>query len=1409
MQVAEKQAQFASQSDDGLQRLPWWKDRRFPRRLGLALLGLAVTVFAVWQPPHDNPYHELTGVDWWWNPVEFNGPKRLPIIPADLHGIAVRELAKTDDGSSLPEEIWVVGAGCLVARSQDNGATWERIDVLGKSGKGRYSTELEQALLSPPWWTEAPNAVPPTPPAVSPAANDSGSGSGKNFEDAKASEDEASEDKATKSDPEEEAAVSSESRYITAAVQFKPEPKSYAKPDWGDYPMPPRNFYDITFEGEDGWIVGDGGTILHTADGGESWERQHTEIPYILNAISFVNDEIGFAVGSAETLLQTVNGGRTWASIPVEESAPVAAQFDPASSAQQQRDCFFAVEAVAPASVNSGEIRPDNVVVIFGGYSGTVFQYRRGGLAAAMVDPGDVSSMASEPGNQIQGTARISAIGAAPAASSPAGDLKFYVLRQNGLSGLTISAGGSKPYSTTTLKVPDGIDAASDVLAVPSSNVAVLAYNTTMPSVAFSGEALSTVDLADSRWIFDTDLTGVAIASTSEITSPARGSLARTSSGSLWYAGGRGFIATSSEANAAWTPVTRLMRRMDGLVAYSSVSPFPKYYSDYQAGASDVENLTDQWTGTGPYFVLAAPWYFVFLTGFIGIVIWELQTKIPPEPTRIRKSVEPVAASDRPIEKGDPDPLGFGQIAAGLCRFIRNEKTEPPLTIGLTGGWGSGKTSLMNLLKGLLEDFEFRPVWFNAWHHQQESQMLASLLTSIRANGVPGIRQPLQWLRFRFRLLWIRARHRYVWSFLLLLMSSASVAYFMSGDHSLSHAWDNLYSTVTGIVSGPAEPEPAEPSTNPDLLALRTEAGMDAQRARLLSYRIAENSKQQVKIERRLQRAVRNGDFNDGRIADADMADESARPVADDLFEKRVAFVIEDIQDIIREYPSAATSSVTTSESAAETSALIMLLSSAIGLIFSVVRGVKAFGIEPGQLLASVSGSMKIRDLSAEAGFRHHFAKEFNDVTTALAPRSLVILIDDLDRCRPEHVMETLEMVNFLVSSGRCIVVMGLAKGRVVRCIAGEFKEIAADETPEEFAVNYLEKIINVELAVPQMKREQAAQLVTERNDEKPAEESKKPKSSGSQLLESVSRLPHAARSWGRIAAVCLTLCVGWYVGSMWLGVPERNDSSQPDDGIAQASSAPAPLSGIEDGTSVTPGSQIPAGPDMTNPLGNSDINPVVKLIPGEKSSNLGDRILLFGICGVGLVLGGIAWLQQRPLVYVDSPVFANAMYIWLDVVTQKPFTPRSLKQFVNHVRFVSMRYALGVHERTRWETFIDWLHSVLIRDEKKQHVPPVVSDADAKEQQRECIFVFLCAVHNLDSRFVDDDQWWSFLSAGCIGTPPEEIGSDLCDTLRKAVDEHQRLFEHAWPISEADRTRFRGFNRDKSMSFTATVPSD
>ena len=62
------------------------------------------------------------------------------------------------------------------------------------------------------------------------------------------------------------------------------------------------------------------------------------------------------------------------------------------------------------------------------------------------------------------------------------------------------------------------------------------------------------------------------------------------------------------------------------------------------------------------------------------------------------------------------DSLGIASHAHALATFFSN--TDTPITVGIQGEWGSGKTSLLNTIHHLLvAENEFKQIWVNAWEH--------------------------------------------------------------------------------------------------------------------------------------------------------------------------------------------------------------------------------------------------------------------------------------------------------------------------------------------------------------------------------------------------------------------------------------------------------------------------------------------------------------------------------------------------------------------------------------------------------------------------------------------------------------------------------------------------------------------
>ncbi|MEV0717480.1 P-loop NTPase fold protein [Asanoa sp. NPDC050611] len=76
--------------------------------------------------------------------------------------------------------------------------------------------------------------------------------------------------------------------------------------------------------------------------------------------------------------------------------------------------------------------------------------------------------------------------------------------------------------------------------------------------------------------------------------------------------------------------------------------------------------------------------------------------------------------------------LRYARIAEALAGIIR--ESEPQFAVGIFGGWGAGKTTLMRAIRSKLdEDDGLVLVDFNAWRFEREPLLLVPLLDTIRA----------------------------------------------------------------------------------------------------------------------------------------------------------------------------------------------------------------------------------------------------------------------------------------------------------------------------------------------------------------------------------------------------------------------------------------------------------------------------------------------------------------------------------------------------------------------------------------------------------------------------------------------------------------------------------------------------
>ncbi|MBN1932718.1 MAG: SUMF1/EgtB/PvdO family nonheme iron enzyme [Desulfobacterales bacterium] len=76
------------------------------------------------------------------------------------------------------------------------------------------------------------------------------------------------------------------------------------------------------------------------------------------------------------------------------------------------------------------------------------------------------------------------------------------------------------------------------------------------------------------------------------------------------------------------------------------------------------------------------------------------------------------------------DLLDFEPYVAAIAEMVSDPSTRTPLTMGLFGSWGSGKTSLMMMVQNKLPE-HCQGVWFDPWRYGGEESLWRALLLKV------------------------------------------------------------------------------------------------------------------------------------------------------------------------------------------------------------------------------------------------------------------------------------------------------------------------------------------------------------------------------------------------------------------------------------------------------------------------------------------------------------------------------------------------------------------------------------------------------------------------------------------------------------------------------------------------------
>ncbi len=109
--------------------------------------------------------------------------------------------------------------------------------------------------------------------------------------------------------------------YLTLVCLLLVPYKGFSQyPYWDTISMDPSVMFSdlcVLPDGQHGWVVGYGGVIYATTDGGQSWQQQSSGTNRKLYRVHFVNSLTGWITGgwqdgSSFLVLKTTDGGNSW-----------------------------------------------------------------------------------------------------------------------------------------------------------------------------------------------------------------------------------------------------------------------------------------------------------------------------------------------------------------------------------------------------------------------------------------------------------------------------------------------------------------------------------------------------------------------------------------------------------------------------------------------------------------------------------------------------------------------------------------------------------------------------------------------------------------------------------------------------------------------------------------------------------------------------------------------------------------------------------------------------------------------------------------------------------------------------------------------------------------------------------------
>lgn len=360
---------------------------------------------------------------------------------------------------------------------------------------------------------------------------------------------------------------------------------------------------------------------------------------------------------------------------------------------------------------------------------------------------------------------------------------------------------------------------------------------------------------------------------------------------------------------------------------------------------------------------------------------------------------------DEPARK---DELGVNDYANAIARFILHKQTQPPLTIGIHGPWGKGKSSFMRLVDSALIKY-------------------ADNNRNVKRPELNGETRTQTWNDVVAKLLQAESRVQ------AGLADKTELDDYNSNKKAEAGLW-NTMSKDAGVVSVFFNAWQFED-------AKQTWAGLASQISGEMEKALPRFSRQLLKLQYA---------WNERKT---ELILNILMPVAVAGF---VAALI--ILGFFRHV-------IPPEDTPLPTLVKILLPTSSALLTLWFVSSQILKVAEP--ISQRVLSYVRLPNYREQMGFQHRVKDDLRFVYQFLNNRRpgcrVVVYIDDLDRCSESKIMEVLQAINLILANCEFFVFVGMDTEMIYRAIKAYYK----DNVPPRFPENYLSKIVQISFYLP------------------------------------------------------------------------------------------------------------------------------------------------------------------------------------------------------------------------------------------------------------------------------------------------------------------------------------------------------